>query len=165
MANNIKISLDKVIDILNKIKAKVAGPDALPSAIVGYIDGQLDALDALKADDDISLTVKSGEGSRSVLDIADAIPADSTKGVVKLDNEQLNKMIEGMRDAAKPNIVYVPERVVERQPYTSPWWTQLTCSTADNTTSAVNGTGKISLGDLPNSKPSIPQFHGADCRA
>lgn len=163
MANNIKISIEKVMDILTKVKDKLSAPDANSASIIGYIDGQIDALDALKAEDN-NLTVS--QGSRSVLDIADAIPADSTKGVVQLDDEQLQKIIDGMRDN---KTVYVPqvERIYDR-PYNYPWWQQIYChatGAASNATATVGNTDKITMGDLPQSKPRIPSYQGADCRA
>lgn len=163
MANNIKISIEKVMDILTKVKDKLSAPDANSASIIGYIDGQIDALDALKVEDD---NLTATQGSRSVLDIADAIPADSTKGVVQLDNEQLQKIIDGMRDN---KTVYVPqvEHIYDR-PYTYPWWQQVTyCQngTASQTTATVGNTDKITMGDLPQSKPRIPSYQGADCRA
>lgn len=163
MANNIKISIEKVMDILTKVKDKLSAPDANSASIIGYIDGQIDALDALKVEDD---NLTATQGSRSVLDIADAIPADSTKGVVQLDDEQLQKIIDGMRDN---KTVYVPqvERIYDR-PYNYPWWQQVYChttGTASNATATVGNTDKITMGDLPQSKPRIPSYQGADCRA
>lgn len=160
MANNIKISIEKVMDILTKVKDKLSAPDANSASIIGYIDGQIDALDALKVEDD---NLTATQGSRSVLDIADAIPADSTKGVVQLDNEQLQKIIDGMRDNNKT----VVERIYDR-PYNYPWWQQIYChttGTASNATATVGNTDKITMGDLPQSKPCIPSYQGADCRA
>lgn len=159
MANNIKISIEKVMDILTKVKDKLSAPDANSASIIGYIDGQIDALDALKVEDD---NLTATQGSRSVLDIADAIPADSTKGVVQLDNEQLQKIIDGMRDNKT-----VVERIYDR-PYNYPWWQQVYChttGTASNATATVGNTDKITMGDLPQSKPCIPSYQGADCRA
>ena len=151
MANNIKISIDKVMDILTKVKTKLSAPDANSASIIGYIDGQLDALDAMKPEETDIV-------SRSVLDTVPTVPADqeSITGVVKLDNHQLNRMIEEMREAAKPNIVYVPQ-----QASPTPWWQQVTyTATAD-----TKATDKITLGDIPQAKPAIPLFRGADCRA
>lgn len=162
MANNIKISIEKVMDILTKVKDKLSAPDANSASIIGYIDGQIDALDALKAEDN---NLTATQGSRSVLDIADAIPADSTKGVVQLDDEQLQKIIDGMRDNNKT--VYIPqvERIYDR-PYNYPWWQQVYCQngTASNTTATVGKIDKITMGDIPQTKPSIPPYQGADCR-
>lgn len=155
MANNIKISIDKVMEILTKVKTKLSEPDANSASIIGYIDGQLDALDAMKPEEtDITA------GSRSVLDTVPTVPADeeSITGVVKLDNVQLNKMIEEMREAAKPNIVYVPQQVTP-----TPWWQQVTYG--GGATADYKSTTKITLDDVPQAKPTIPMFHGADCRA
>ena len=161
MANNIKISIEKVMDILTKVKDKLSVPDVNPASIIGYIDGQIDALDALKVEDD-NLTVS--QGSRSLLDSANGSnPAKSTKGVVQLDNDQLQKIIDGMRDN---KTVYVPqvERIYDR-PYTYPWWQTVYCQngTASNTTATVGNTDKITMGDIPQTKPSIPPYQGADC--
>lgn len=162
MANNIKISIEKVIDILTKVKDKLSVPDANSASIIGYIDGQLDALDALKVEDD---NLTASQGSRSLLDSANGSnPAKSTKGVVQLDNDQLQKIIDGMRDN---KTVYVPqvERIYDR-PYTYPWWQTAYCQngTASNTTASVGNTDKITMGDIPQTKPSIPPYQGADCR-
>ena len=164
MANNIKISIEKVMDILTKVKDKLSVPDVNPASVIGYIDGQIDALDALKVEDD-NLTATS-QGSRSELDTVPTVPAESNKGVVQLDNEQLQKIIDGMRDN---KTVYVPqvERIYDR-PYTYPLWQQVTyCQngTASNATATVGNTDKITMGDLPQSKPRIPSYQGADCRA
>ena len=164
MANNIKISIEKVMDILTKVKDKLSVPDVNPASVIGYIDGQIDALDALKVEDD-NLTATS-QGSRSELDTVPTVPAESNKGVVQLDNEQLQKIIDGMRDN---KTVYVPqvERIYDR-PYNYPWWQQVTyCQngTASNATATVGNTDKITMGDLPQSKPRIPSYQGADCRA
>ena len=160
MANNIKISIEKVMDILTKVKDKLSAPDANSASIIGYIDGQIDALDALKVEDD---NLTATQGSRSELAVAsDPIPADSTKGVVQLDNEQLQKIIDGMRDNKT-----VVERIYDR-PYNYPWWQQVYChttGTASNATATVGNTDKITMGDLPQSKPCIPSYQGADCRA
>lgn len=153
MANNIKISIDKVMDILTKVKTKLSAPDANSASIIGYIDGQLDALDAMKPEETDITAV-----SRSVLDTVPTVPAEqeSITGVVKLDNDQLNKMIEEMKEATKPNIVDVPQQVNP-----TPWWQQVTyTATAD-----TKATDKITLGDIPQAKPTIPLFRGADCRA
>ena len=164
MANNIKISIEKVMDILTKVKDKLSAPDANSASIIGYIDGQIDALDALKVEDD---NLTATQGSRSELAVtSDPIPADSTKGVVQLDDEQLQKIIDGMRDN---KTVYVPqvERIYDR-PYNYPWWQQIYCHTtgaASNATATVGNTDKITMGDLPQSKPRIPSYQGADCRA
>lgn len=157
MGNNIQISIDKVMDILTKVKTKLSAQDANSASVIGYIDGQIDMLDAMKPETDIT-------GSRSGWDTVPTVPVkqESTTGVVKLklDNAQLNKMIEEMKDAAKPNIVYVPQQA---NPTPTPWWTQLTCcSTATDDTKA---TDKITLGDVPQAKTTIPLFRGADCRA
>jgi hypothetical protein len=164
MANNIKISIEKVMDILTKVKDKLSVPDVNPASVIGYIDGQIDALDALKVEDD-NLTATS-QGSRSELDTVPTVPAESNKGVVQLDNEQLQKIIDGMRDN---KTVYVPqvERIYDR-PYNAPWWQQVYChttGTASNATATVGNTDKITMGDLPQSKPRIPSYQGADCRA
>ena len=164
MANNIKISIEKVMDILTKVKDKLSVPDVNPASVIGYIDGQIDALDALKVEDD-NLTATS-QGSRSELDTVPTVPAESNKGVVQLDNEQLQKIIDGMRDN---KTVYVPqvERIYDR-PYNYPWWQQVYChttGTASNATATVGNTDKITMGDLPQSKPRIPSYQGADCRA
>jgi hypothetical protein len=163
MANNIKISIEKVMDILTKVKDKLSVPDVNPASVIGYIDGQIDALDALKVEDD-NLTATS-QGSRSELDTVPTVPAESNKGVVQLDNEQLQKIIDGMRDN---KTVYVPqvERIYDR-PYTYPWWQTTYCQNgaASNTTATVGNTDKITMGDLPQSKPRIPSYQGADCRA
>ena len=164
MANNIKISIEKVMDILTKVKDKLSVPDVNPASVIGYIDGQIDALDALKVEDD-NLTATS-QGSRSELDTVPTVPAESNKGVVQLDNEQLQKIIDGMRDN---KTVYVPqvERIYDR-PYNYPWWQQVYChttGTASNATATVGNTDKITMGDLPQSKPCIPSYQGADCRA
>jgi hypothetical protein len=164
MANNIKISIEKVMDILTKVKDKLSVPDVNPASVIGYIDGQIDALDALKVEDD-NLTATS-QGSRSELDTVPTVPAESTKGVVQLDNDQLQKIIDGMRDN---KTVYVPqvERIYDR-PYNAPWWQQVYChttGTASNATATVGNTDKITMGDLPQSKPRIPSYQGADCRA
>ena len=160
MANNIKISIEKVMDILTKVKDKLSAPDANSASIIGYIDGQIDALDALKVEDD---NLTATQGSRSELAVAsDPIPADSTKGVVQLDNEQLQKIIDGMRDNKT-----VVERIYDR-PYNYPWWQHVYChttGTASNATATVGNTDKITMGDLPQSKPCIPSYQGADCRA
>lgn len=160
MANNIKISIEKVMDILTKVKDKLSVPDMNPASVIGYIDGQIDALDALKVEDD---NLTATQGSRSELvEASDPIPADSTKGVVQLDNEQLQKIIDGMRDNKT-----VVERIYDR-PYNYPWWQQVYChttGTASNATATVGNTDKITMGDLPQSKPSIPSYQGADCRA
>ena len=161
MANNIKISIEKVMDILTKVKDKLSAPDVNPASVIGYIDGQIDALDALKVEDD-NLTATS-QGSRSELDTVPTVPAESNKGVVQLDNEQLQKIIDGMRDNNKT----VVERIYDR-PYNYPWWQQVTyCQngTASNATATVGNTDKITMGDLPQSKPRIPSYQGADCRA
>jgi hypothetical protein len=164
MANNTKIYIDKVIDILTKVRDKLTDPNANDASVIGYIEGQIDALDALKVEDD---NLTATQGSRSELVVtSDPIPADSTKGVVQLDNEQLQKIIDGMRDN---KTVYVPqvERIYDR-PYTYPWWQQVTyCQngTASNATATVGNTDKITMGDLPQSKPRIPSYQGADCRA
>ena len=163
MANNIKISIEKVMDILTKVKDKLSAPDANSASIIGYIDGQLDALDALKVEDD---NLTATQGSRSVLvETSDPIPVDSNKGVVQLDNEQLQKIIDGMRDN---KTVYVPqvERIYDR-PYNYSWWQQVYCQNgiASTTTATVDKTDKITMGDLPQSKPRIPSYQGADCRA
>lgn len=161
MANNIKISIEKVMDILTKVKDKLSVPDVNPASVIGYIDGQIDALDALKVEDD---NLTATQGSRSELvEASDPIPADSTKGVVQLDNEQLQKIIDGMRDNNKT----VVERIYDR-PYNYPWWQQIYChttGTASNATATVGNTDKITMGDLPQSKPCIPSYQGADCRA
>ena len=163
MANNIKISIEKVMDILTKVKDKLSVPDVNPASVIGYIDGQIDALDALKVEDD-NLTATS-QGSRSELDTVPTVPAESNKGVVQLDNDQLQKIIDGMRDN---KTVYVPqvERIYDR-PYTYPWWQTTYCQngTASNATATVGNTDKITMGDLPQSKPRIPSYQGADCRA
>ena len=160
MANNIKISIEKVMDILTKVKDKLSVPDVNPASVIGYIDGQIDALDALKVEDD---NLTATQGSRSELvEASDPIPADSTKGVVQLDNEQLQKIIDGMRDNKT-----VVERIYDR-PYNYPWWQQVYChttGTASNATATVGNTDKITMGDLPQSKPCIPSYQGADCRA
>ena len=163
MANNIKISIEKVMDILTKVKDKLSVQDVNPASVIGYIDGQIDALDALKVEDD---NLTATQGSRSVLaETSDPIPVDSNKGVVQLDNEQLQKIIDGMRDN---KTVYVPqvERIYDR-PYNYPWWQQVYCQNgiASTTTANVGKTDKITMGDLPQSKPRIPSYQGADCRA
>ena len=163
MANNIKISIEKVMDILTKVKDKLSAPDVNPASVIGYIDGQIDALDALKVEDD---NLTATQGSRSELDTVPTVPAESNKGVVQLDNEQLQKIIDGMRDN---KTVYVPqvERIYDR-PYNYPWWQQVYChttGTASNATATVGNTDKITMGDLPQSKPCIPSYQGADCRA
>ena len=163
MANNIKISIEKVMDILTKVKDKLSVPDVNPASVIGYIDGQIDALDALKVEDD---NLTASQGSRSELDTVPTVPAESNKGVVQLDNEQLQKIIDGMRDN---KTVYVPqvERIYDR-PYNYPWWQQVYChttGTASNATATVGNTDKITMGDLPQSKPRIPSYQGADCRA
>ena len=163
MANNIKISIEKVMDILTKVKDKLSVPDVNPASVIGYIDGQIDALDALKVEDD---NLTATQGSRSELDTVPTVPAESNKGVVQLDNEQLQKIIDGMRDN---KTVYVPqvERIYDR-PYNYPWWQQVYChttGTASNATATVGNTDKITMGDLPQSKPCIPSYQGADCRA
>lgn len=159
MANNIKISIEKVMDILTKVKDKLSAPDANSASIIGYIDGQLDALDALKVEDN---NLTETQGLRSVLDTAPTVPAESNKGVVQLDNDQLQKIIDGMRDNKT-----VVERIYDR-PYNYPWWQQVYChttGTASNATATVGNTDKITMGDLPQSKPCIPSYQGADCRA
>ena len=160
MANNIKISIEKVMDILTKVKDKLSAPDANSASIIGYIDGQIDALDALKVEDD---NLTATQGSRSELDTVPTVPAESNKGVVQLDNDQLQKIIDGMRDNNKT----VVERIYDR-PYNYPWWQQVYChttGTASNATATVGNTDKITMGDLPQSKPCIPSYQGADCRA
>lgn len=160
MANNIKISIEKVMDILTKVKDKLSAPDANSASVIGYIDGQIDALDALKVEDD---NLTATQGSRSELDTVPTVPAESNKGVVQLDNEQLQKIIDGMRDNNKT----VVERIYDR-PYNYPWWQQIYChttGTASNATATVGNTDKITMGDLPQSKPCIPSYQGADCRA
>lgn len=155
MANNIQISIDKVMDILTKVKTKLSAPDANSASVIGYIDGQIDMLDAMKPETDITGS-RSGWDTDTVLTVP--VNKESTTGVVKLelDNAQLNKMIEEMKDATKPNIVYVPQQV-----NTTPWWQQVTyTATAD-----TKATDKITLGDVPQAKPTIPLFRGADCRA
>lgn len=159
MANNIKISIEKVMDILTKVKDKLSVPDVNPASVIGYIDGQIDALDALKVEDD---NLTASQGSRSELDTVPTVPAESNKGVVQLDNEQLQKIIDGMRDNKT-----VVERIYDR-PYNYPWWQQVYChttGTASNATATVGNTDKITMGDLPQSKPCIPSYQGADCRA
>ena len=159
MANNIKISIEKVMDILTKVKDKLSVPDVNPASVIGYIDGQIDALDALKVEDD---NLTATQGSRSGLDTVPTVPAESNKGVVQLDNEQLQKIIDGMRDNKT-----VVERIYDR-PYNYPWWQQVYChttGTASNATATVGNTDKITMGDLPQSKPRIPSYQGADCRA
>ena len=159
MANNIKISIEKVMDILTKVKDKLSAPDVNPASVIGYIDGQIDALDALKVEDD---NLTATQGSRSELDTVPTVPAESNKGVVQLDNEQLQKIIDGMRDNKT-----VVERIYDR-PYNYPWWQQVYChttGTASNATATVGNTDKITMGDLPQSKPCIPSYQGADCRA
>lgn len=159
MANNIKISIEKVMDILTKVKDKLSVPDVNPASVIGYIDGQIDALDALKVEDD---NLTATQGSRSELDTVPTVPAESNKGVVQLDNEQLQKIIDGMRDNKT-----VVERIYDR-PYNYPWWQQVYChttGTASNATATVGNTDKITMGDLPQSKPCIPSYQGADCRA
>ena len=163
MANNIKISIEKVMDILTKVKDKLSAPDANSASVIGYIDGQIDTLDALKAEDD---NLTASQGSRSELvEASDPIPVDSTKGVVQLDNEQLQKIIDGMRDN---KTVYVPtvERIYDRhRPYIDPWWQITYCHNATDTgTATVGKTDKITMGDIPQTKPSIPPYQGADCR-
>lgn len=160
MANNIKISIEKVMDILTKVKDKLSVPDVNPASVIGYIDGQIDALDALKVEDD---NLTATQGSRSELDTVPTVPAESTKGVVQLDNEQLQKIIDGMRDHNNKTVV---ERIYDR-PYTYPWWQTVYCQngTASNATATVGNTDKITMGDLPQSKPRIPSYQGADCRA
>ena len=163
MANNIKISIEKVMDILTKVKDKLSAPDANSASIIGYIDGQIDALDALKVEDD---NLTASQGSRSELvEASDPIPVDSNKGVVQLDNEQLQKIIDGMRDNNKT--VYIPqvERIYDR-PYNYPWWQQVYYQNgiASTTTATVDKTDKITMGDIPQTKPSIPPYQGADCR-
>jgi len=162
MANNIKISIEKVMDILTKVKDKLSAPDANSASIIGYIDGQIDALDALKVEDD---NLTATQGSRSVLvETSELIKDESNKGVVQLDNGQLQKIIDGMRDN---KTVYVPqvERIYDR-PYNYPWWQTVYCQngTASNTTATVGNTDKITMGDIPQTKPSIPPYQGADCR-
>lgn len=159
MANNIKISIEKVMDILTKVKDKLSVPDVNPASVIGYIDGQIDALDALKVEDD---NLTASQGSRSELDTVPTVPAESNKGVVQLDNDQLQKIIDGMRDNKT-----VVERIYDR-PYNYPWWQQVYChttGTASNATATVGNTDKITMGDLPQSKPCIPSYQGADCRA
>jgi hypothetical protein len=159
MANNIKISIEKVMDILTKVKDKLSVPDVNPASVIGYIDGQIDALDALKVEDD---NLTASQGSRSELDTVPTVPAESNKGVVQLDNDQLQKIIDGMRDNKT-----VVERIYDH-PYNYPWWQQVYCHTtgaASNATATVGNTDKITMGDLPQSKPCIPSYQGADCRA
>lgn len=156
-----KILLNKVVDILTKIKTKLSeqtdNPSALVASVIGYIDGQVDILNAMAPE--TSITVKEGnpllEGGGSTI----TIPANeqgSNKGTVQLDNEQLNKLIEAMKD----------KRIVINQPGIStgdgkPWWQQVTY-TADQNTVA---TSKISLSDIPQQAKPVIQFRGADCNA
>jgi len=156
-----KILLNKVVDILTKIKTKLSeqtdNPSALVASVIGYIDGQVDILNAMAPE--TSITVKEYspllEGGGSTI----TIPANeqgSSKGTVQLDNEQLNKLIEAMKD----------KQIVINQPGIStgdgkPWWQQVTY-TADQNTVA---TSKISLSDIPQQAKPVIQFRGADCNA
>ena len=93
MASTIKIPIEKVMDLLTKVKTKLSAPDANSASIIGYIDGQIEVLDAMKDEADIA------SGSRTLLEPVPTVPADQypNGGEVKLDNDQLNKMIEEMK--------------------------------------------------------------------
>ena len=160
-----KILLNKVVDILTKIKTKLSeqtdNPGALVASVIGYIDGQVDILNAMAPE--TSITVKEYspllEGGGSTI----TIPANeqgSNKGTVQLDNEQLNKLIEAMKD----------KQIVINQPGIStgdgkPWWQQVTYCTAQDTVGAPVATSKISLSDIPQQAKPVIQFRGADCNA
>ncbi len=160
-----KILLNKVVDILTKIKTKLSEPTDNPSAlfasVIGYIDGQIDILNAMAPE--TSITVKECspllEGGGSTI----TIPANdqgSTKGTVHLDNDQLNKLIEAMKD----------KQIVINQPGIGtgdgkPWWQQVTYATAQDTVGAPVATTKISLSDIPQQAKPVIQFRGADCNA
>ena len=94
MASSIKIPIEKVMDLLTKVKTKLSAPDANSASIIGYIDGQIEVLDAMKDEANVA------SGSRTLLEPVPTVPADpfTNSGVVKLDNVQLNKMIEEMKE-------------------------------------------------------------------
>lgn len=154
MASSIKIPIEKVMDLLTKVKTKLSAPDANSASIIGYIDGQIEVLDAMKDEADVA------SGSRTSLETVPTVPADqyTNSGVLKLDNVQLNKMIEEMKKAAEPNIVYVQQPGHPIQD--PPWYRQLTCQNV-----ATASTNKFTLGDIPQKTPAIPIFRGADVRS